>query len=243
LAERGVRVFVLPWSETKIVMNLGSARAKEHLEGLHENIFVLLHPLVSPVKWSHHQKIVVVDQDIAFVGGLDLAFGRYDDSSHQLRDDAAHSAFNSSMESAMPRWPGKDYYNPSVCPFEGAAEPWHDSVDRFLEPRMGWHDVHMSVDGLAARDVAFNFIQRWNHHKEVLLAPSRYPYLLPKLSAQQTNGTSRCQVLRSLSDWSGGLGILHEASIEAAYLKAISEAEHFVYIGTVLFPPATRSFG
>lgn len=235
LAKRGVRVFVLPWSETKIVMDLGSARAKEHLEGLHENIFVLLHPLVSPVKWSHHQKIVVVDQEIAFVGGLDLAFGRYDDSSHHLRDDAAHSAYNASLESAMPRWPGKDYYNPSVRPFEGAAEPWHDSVDRFIEPRMGWHDVHMSVDGLAARDVAYNFIQRWNHHKEVLLAPERYPYLLPKLSGQQTNGTARCQVLRSISDWSGGLGLLHEASIESAYLKAISEAEHFIYVENQYF--------
>jgi len=27
---------------------------------------------------GHHQKIVVIDQDIAFVGGLDLCFGRYD---------------------------------------------------------------------------------------------------------------------------------------------------------------------
>jgi phospholipase D1/2 len=30
---------------------------------------------------------------------------------------------------------------------------------------MPWHDIHMRVGGEAARDVALNFIQRWNHHR------------------------------------------------------------------------------
>lgn len=28
--------------------------------------------------WSHHEKIVVIDQKIAYIGGLDLCYGRYD---------------------------------------------------------------------------------------------------------------------------------------------------------------------
>ncbi len=36
--------------------------------------------------WAHHEKIVVVDQTLAFVGGIDLAFGRYDDHCHDLGD-------------------------------------------------------------------------------------------------------------------------------------------------------------
>ena len=36
--------------------------------------------------WSHHEKIVVIDQTLAFVGGIDLCFGRYDDSCHRLAD-------------------------------------------------------------------------------------------------------------------------------------------------------------
>jgi phosphatidylserine/phosphatidylglycerophosphate/cardiolipin synthase-like enzyme len=44
------------------------------------------HPDITPFNWSHHQKTVVVDQDIAFVGGLDLCYGRYDDRSHLLTD-------------------------------------------------------------------------------------------------------------------------------------------------------------
>ena len=57
-------------------MDLGSEFSEEYLSNLHENINVLRHPIVYPMKWSHHQKIVVVDQEIAFVGGLDLCIGR-----------------------------------------------------------------------------------------------------------------------------------------------------------------------
>lgn len=36
--------------------------------------------------WAHHEKIVVVDQSVAFVGGIDLAYGRWDDQEHRLTD-------------------------------------------------------------------------------------------------------------------------------------------------------------
>lgn len=49
---------------------------------------------------SHHEKIVIVDHQICFVGGLDLCFGRYDSGVHQVGDHPSQI------------WPGKDYYNP-----------------------------------------------------------------------------------------------------------------------------------
>uniref|UniRef100_A0A673MLF2 Phospholipase n=1 Tax=Sinocyclocheilus rhinocerous TaxID=307959 RepID=A0A673MLF2_9TELE len=36
--------------------------------------------------WAHHEKIVVIDQSVAFVGGIDLAYGRWDDVEHRLTD-------------------------------------------------------------------------------------------------------------------------------------------------------------
>lgn len=36
--------------------------------------------------WAHHEKIIVVDQSVAFVGGIDLAYGRWDDKEHRLTD-------------------------------------------------------------------------------------------------------------------------------------------------------------
>lgn len=36
--------------------------------------------------WAHHEKIIVIDQSVAFVGGIDLAYGRWDDGEHRLTD-------------------------------------------------------------------------------------------------------------------------------------------------------------
>lgn len=36
--------------------------------------------------WAHHEKIVIIDQSVAFVGGIDLAYGRWDDREHRLTD-------------------------------------------------------------------------------------------------------------------------------------------------------------
>src|SRR5829696_5468714 len=38
-----------------------------------------------PVGASHHQKVVVVDDAVAFVGGLDLTHSRWDTSKHECR--------------------------------------------------------------------------------------------------------------------------------------------------------------
>ncbi|KAJ7819232.1 hypothetical protein B0H13DRAFT_391781 [Mycena leptocephala] len=47
----------------------------------------------------------------------------------------------------------------------------------------------------------------------------------------------RVQVVRSVSDWSHG--VLTEHSIQNAYIKLISEAEHFIYIENQFFISAT----
>lgn len=47
---------------------------------------VLRHPdhaKVGIFLWAHHEKIVVVDQTYAFLGGLDLCYGRWDDHEHR----------------------------------------------------------------------------------------------------------------------------------------------------------------
>lgn len=36
--------------------------------------------------WAHHEKLLVVDQVVAFLGGLDLAYGRWDDVQYRLTD-------------------------------------------------------------------------------------------------------------------------------------------------------------
>ena len=40
-----------------------------------------------PVGASHHQKVVVIDDVVAFVGGMDLTFARWDTPEHRARDE------------------------------------------------------------------------------------------------------------------------------------------------------------
>ena len=37
--------------------------------------------------WTHHDKTVVIDQTLAFVGGIDLCYGRWDTHEHPLNDN------------------------------------------------------------------------------------------------------------------------------------------------------------
>lgn len=36
--------------------------------------------------WAHHEKLLLVDGNVAFMGGLDLCFGRWDTNSHPIAD-------------------------------------------------------------------------------------------------------------------------------------------------------------
>lgn len=71
-----------------MALGIGSFYSKSQLMK-HPNIKVLRHPDAvkgGTILWSHHEKTVVVDQTIAFVGGIDLCYGRWDTRDHRLTD-------------------------------------------------------------------------------------------------------------------------------------------------------------
>ncbi|KAI9915326.1 hypothetical protein PsorP6_008366 [Peronosclerospora sorghi] len=152
-AEAGVKIYVLIYREVKLALTLNSAYTKRSLM-VHPNIRVLRDPIFQIQSlgfWSHHEKIVCVDQSLAFVGGLDLCFGRYDHHEHPISDP-----------SSDPVWRGKDYSNPIIKDFVRVNKPFEDLINRSSQPRMPWHDVHCSISGPPVQDVAYHFIQRWN---------------------------------------------------------------------------------
>lgn len=89
-AESGVRIFILIYKEMEMALGLKSLYSKKHLQGLHPNIKVMRHPdhyLGSGTFfWAHHEKLLIIDQLIAFVGGIDFCYGRWDDAQHLLTD-------------------------------------------------------------------------------------------------------------------------------------------------------------
>ncbi|KFW93020.1 Phospholipase D1 [Phalacrocorax carbo] len=88
-AQQGVRIFVMLYKEVELALGINSEYSKRTLMHLHPNIKVMRHPdhvSSSVYLWAHHEKLVVIDQSVAFVGGIDLAYGRWDDDEHRLTD-------------------------------------------------------------------------------------------------------------------------------------------------------------
>lgn len=94
----GVKVFIMIYKEVEVALGINSFYSKQRLvEKCPENIKVLRHPdhaRVGVFLWAHHEKIVVVDQTVAFLGGIDLCYGRWDTEEHRLVDlgSAHHSS-------------------------------------------------------------------------------------------------------------------------------------------------------
>ncbi|CAF0825220.1 unnamed protein product [Brachionus calyciflorus] len=90
-SREGVKIYIMLFKEVSFAIGLLSYRVKNLLtqNGTNANIRVLRHPEHSPsgvFLWSHHEKMVIIDQSVAFFGGIDLCFGRWDDDLHRLID-------------------------------------------------------------------------------------------------------------------------------------------------------------
>eukprot|EP00929_Paragymnodinium_shiwhaense_P071800 TRINITY_DN36467_c0_g2_i1.p1 TRINITY_DN36467_c0_g2~~TRINITY_DN36467_c0_g2_i1.p1 ORF type:complete len:1141 (+),score=223.05 TRINITY_DN36467_c0_g2_i1:50-3424(+) len=241
-ADRGVRVCILIYRETSMVMPMDSEWSEAELQ--HPNVYVCCHRSRFDANrlWSHHEKLVVVDQQLAFVGGLDMCLGRWDDKHHRLADPEAQM------------WEDQDYSNPRIMDFSNVRQTG-DTHNRITQPRMPWQDVHCVIVGRAARDVARHCIERWNHAKSKRPQYRGYPAALPRRKVAVSNDQLQAllgesadgcwppehgawqevtaQVVRSVGLWSAG--VRTESSVHAAYCELLQEAERFVYIENQFF--------
>lgn len=96
---------------------------------------------------SHHQKTFIIQSNsnlTAYCGGLDLAFQRWDNKSH----DSTHPN----------RFLPKEYT--STIDYKS-----HQRLRNTDSPMQAWHDVHVKIEGDSAHDIYENFKQRWNDSK------------------------------------------------------------------------------
>ncbi|EHK20329.1 uncharacterized protein TRIVIDRAFT_77430 [Trichoderma virens Gv29-8] len=276
-AEQGVKIFVVVYKEVEAALTCNSEHTKHALQSLcpegtpgYNNIKIMRHPDHNVLEnaadmtmyWAHHEKFIVVDYAIAFIGGLDLCFGRWDARHHPLSD--IHPD-----EVQKQVWPGQDFNNNRVMDFK-KVQDWQDNeLSKADYGRMPWHDVSMAVIGPCVYDIAEHFVLRWNFVKrdkykrderfdwiilegregedEDLIGVQRpkYPqgdYIKHPLNPLSTKnllgrGTVNAQIVRSSADWSSG--ILTDRSIQNAYAETIATAEHYVYIENQFFITAT----
>ncbi|KAI2621501.1 phospholipase D/nuclease [Hypomontagnella submonticulosa] len=225
--------------------------------------------------WAHHEKLCVVDRRVAFMGGLDMCFGRYDTNSHPIAD--AHPG---NLDAIV--FPGQDYNNARVYDFEGVENWDHNKLDRTKSSRMGWSDIAISLNGPIVGSLLDHFADRWNFifdEKYTKKDAGKYERLSSGGSTERSqeghrnlfgdfegrinrgvrhfigggdegeerrsrdydnyggSGSVKVQLCRSCCEWSGGHPTEH--SIANAYINAIENAQHFVYIENQFFITAT----
>ena len=187
--------------------------------------------------FTHHQKTVVytrMDSETgrnrveAFVGGLDLTDGRYDNPQHSL--------FRTLNTLHAP----PDFWQ--ACALGITAESG---------PREPWHDIHSHVTGTAAWDVLTNFEGRWarqaaEKYKDCLHDHSTDAIMQPGEEDELRDGDFNAQVIRSINEASTQFqearpGLIAreyaktDQSIHNAYIHNIRRAKSFIYFENQYF--------
>ncbi|KAJ5098105.1 hypothetical protein N7532_005106 [Penicillium argentinense] len=161
-----------------------SKMSKDALKGLYGmNDDVILY-------WAHHEKLCLIDGQTAFMGGLDLCFGRWDTHQHAI-SDLHPSDLNETV------FPGQDYNNSRVLDFHDVVHWENNQLERKAMSRMGWSDISLSLHGAVVEDLRRHFVERWNFiydSKYKVRQQSRYARLAlygrPTSTGQQYGGVT-----------------------------------------------------
>jgi phospholipase D1/2 len=105
--------------------------------------------------WAHHEKLCIIDGHIAFMGGLDLCYGRWDTHQHEISDVHPSNVYDQVFV-------GQDYNNARIRDFQDVTQWENNQLDRTKGSRMGWSDVSLSLIGPAVEDLKEHFVERWN---------------------------------------------------------------------------------
>ena len=114
-AARGINFYVMPWNDTKpvqtyeaqtvLVLNSINYRlrtAKVSNPGEVRAISSDSQADRNALYFSHHQKQVIVDRKIGYIGGIDLAYGRLDDATYDLEPKAKTRTILNSYNPGLP---------------------------------------------------------------------------------------------------------------------------------------------
>lgn len=187
--------------------------------------------------FTHHQKNVIYSRFDssanknrleAFVGGLDLTDGRYDNNYHSLFRTlkGVHSS--------------PDFWQ--ACVADISAESG---------PREPWHDIHAKVTGAAAWDILENFESSWRRQAPKRAQDFLHPhgselFITADLEERMSQGSWNVQILRSINQSSADLDITRlgvftcrramvDSSIQMGYVHAIRRAKSHIYLENQYF--------
>lgn len=133
--------------------------------------------------WAHHEKLCLIDGQIAFMGGLDLCYGRWDTNQHAIAD--AHPG---NVDRIV--FPGQDFNNARMLDFADVPNWENNKLDRSVSSRMGWSDVALCLAGPVVQDLRTHFAQRWNfiYDEKYSKKATRYSRIPDTSSGAQQGG-------------------------------------------------------
>ncbi|CAI4210752.1 unnamed protein product [Parascedosporium putredinis] len=204
--------------------------------------------------WAHHEKLCLIDERLVFMGGLDMCFGRWDTTYYNNAriydfhnvDDWEKNKLDRTQSSRMgwtdvaislngpivaslihhfkDRW---NYLYDQKYGHKNAGKYAKLETDPSGQPgHSDWSQSgHRLLDDMHGK---FNrgLSHLTGHEDRSQRPPSR-----------QGGGATNIQLVRSATAWSSGLPTEH--SIASAYIEAITNAQHFVYIENQFFITAT----
>ncbi|MDX6212462.1 MAG: hypothetical protein QOF82_1549 [Frankiales bacterium] len=163
---------------------------------------------------SHHQKFVVIrhpgrpEDDVAFVGGIDL--------SHSRNDNADHHG---------------DRQAQTMANVYGPTPPWHDVQVEIRGPAVG--DVETCFRERWADPAPLRQLHPWMYVADRIRGDKLKPTRLPdELPPPPTCGPYTVQLLRTYPSHSPKYPFapLGERSVALGYRKAIARAERLIYL-------------
>jgi phospholipase D1/2 len=173
--------------------------------------------------YSHHQKFVVVDGRIGFLGGIDLSHGRWETPEFDMVVDPG-------------KFVGNDMYNPCAVKLRQPSEaekqifkefdfamPYYNKlIDEGCQPRMPWQDVHVQIEGPSVVDIHRNFVRRWNANLQQLgMYPSCSDWI-SKAWLHKIGAWSRLASMQPLAV--GGAQVQIVRSVSNAHLRQEGKA-------------------
>ncbi len=94
--KKGMKIYVMPWDDTRPIRtyDVQTIRVLKTINGepgvAPDTVTAITSPsfnLKNQAYFSHHQKTILIDRRYAYVGGIDVAYGRYDDERFTLKCD------------------------------------------------------------------------------------------------------------------------------------------------------------
>ncbi|XP_055833490.1 phospholipase D delta-like isoform X2 [Solanum dulcamara] len=213
--------------------------------------------------YTHHQKCVIVDTQAsgnnrkvtAFIGGLDLCDGRYDTPEHRLfrdldtvfKDDYHNPTF--SVGTKAPRQPWHDLH----CKIEGPAaydvltnfeQRWKKATKwsefgRRLKKISHWHDdALIKIERISWITSPSSSIP--NDDQSLWVSKEEDPenwhvQVFRSIDSGSLKGFPKDVLLAESQNLVCAKNLVIDRSIQMAYIQAIRQAQHFIYIENQYF--------